>query len=521
MRCYPILLALLVLPTTTLATPPCGMQDAASARAAWERGDAAERGAIERQWSPLYEALGPAVAREACFQPSGVYGLSDIDDFQAESEHFALWSVAYVSEDQASQILGWLEAPYAELVAQGWRPPPQSEEHQIVVALKPLSGVAGYTWWWPCGSPGEFMPYLVLDPQWLHDTETGAQIAAHELFHAFQMAYIYDDAIAGWDTTQNRWWVEASAVYAESILTNQIEMIEIQSAYWSMAPWRSLRTHDASGHQYDSFLFALSLEDSLQGSTWFRELFDQIADRSGYDLVDELDDLLTFHGSSFEDEFDLFLSRTAEMDLPRFDWLIGPRDLSQYWGVPDGTTAQLFPSSEVLEGEVLADDPEAPEELGANYLWVAGSSAREGTSLELLFEGEAKPNGVPVRWSVQGLGSRAGSVTSRFVADPEPFERDGEPWVSARLRLDGFDDAHDGAWLVVSPRDAFAPADTSGERPGAAWRYEVKLIERGSSEPAWTQLDRGAGCSCEQAASPAGAWALLLLPLLRARLRGW
>jgi len=450
--------------------------------------------------------------RATCFTPQDVEGHAGFE-LQAESEHFALFrqSGSPASATMVEETLDALEDALDVMTEQGWKRPAAIDDLQMMIFLEPLpAGLGGYTWVQSCPeSEDGTMDWVVISEAWAAETDYREPLAAHELFHAVQRRYAYDEYVTGLQDTPSRWWVEASAVYQEGLVfPDELSLAELRSAQWGVEPWKSLFLFDeAAIRHYQVFVFPLSIEASLDDMAWHIRFWEQLDGQSGFDLRAELDTFLQLEGTTFDAEFSAYMARASEMDLPRYDYLLGPRDLGSFYGINGGIAGSYAATQLPVEGELEPGDAEGPQSLGGNYVWFGTTASPEERALELTFEGDLlTPDGEPVRWELEIVAARAGSIEQRAHVVPVLAKRGGVDVSTATVLVHGLKENVDGVWLIATRLDS-----NDGEAPG--WRWEGRLV-RGDTELLIEEGSGGCGCGAGTGTGP--VIVVFLLPLF-----GW
>lgn len=430
--------------------------------------------------------------RATCFGPEDIEGGASYE-LMAESEHFALFRRSGAPSPQSllDNTLSALEDALAELTALGWRRPAGIDELQIMVFLDALpAGLGGYTWVQECPEiEGGSMDWIVLSEDWAGEPTLRLPLAAHELFHGVQRRYAYDEYVTNFEESPSRWWVEASAVYQEGLVfPDELALAEVRSAYWGVEPWKSLFLFDeAAMRHYDVFVFPLSVEATLEDTGWHQRFWEQLDGRSGFDLRAEFDTFLAPEDTSFDTEFSAYMARAAEMDLPRYDSLYGPRDLQAFYGINGGLAGRYAATELPVEGALEAGDQKAPQALGGNYVWFGTTASPEERALEITFEGDlSTPEGEPVRWALEIVAARAGAMEQRAHLEPGTATRKGVEVAASTVLVHGVKESVDGVWLIATRLD-----ESGGSAPG--WRWEGRLV-RGGSELLIEEGEGGCGC---------------------------
>lgn len=504
---------------------PCLTPHLLEVRAAWPELSPEQRHRVDYATSPLYRgrvaAGGPTwldgdpwedAPREVCFPAEMVSHNGAPYTAQVASEHFVLhWNTGgLTSEAEAEAMLDALEYSWDRLVDElGWHPPAGTDACQMVTAVEPMGGIAGYASGVEIG--GQFRPYVVFNAGLLQTAEDDTfrrEVAAHELFHTIQYVYGFEEFVLGAGETTNRWWLEASAAYQQGLTVPEgADYLEYFSLLWAMEPWKSMTTHDDAGHQYGMFVWPLGIEASLDdGGAWHQQFWQQIEGRSGYTLRDEFDSFFTARGSSFGDQYGHWLALAAEGDLPRYDFLWGVRHLNRYAFLDNSTTEEYGALDLPAEGRLDAGNLRSPEYLGAGFVWFGLTQAEESKALVMHFAGDATAEETPIEWAVEFTAVRGERVLERWSATPI-LSSDGLTW-EAHVRLDGVSEQYEGAWMIASPITDFGEGTA-----GWGWQAEIR---NGESSGGFSEAGPGRGCtdSCSWATYETGASGAFLLPVL-------
>ncbi len=448
-----------------------------------------ERHELQWQVSPLYRA-NPG-GRDVCHPGEAVSLDGQPYDHQMVTEHFALhWNDSvFLSQSQADDVADLLEDSLERLTVDlGFQLPMGMDEYEMVVAVERLSGLGGYAWLQPCGD--DWIPFFVLNKELLQsdaDRSFIAEVVAHELFHTVQLTYGLDEYFLAWDTTPNRWFMEAGAAYQQGVVwPDSQQYLQWFSALWATEPWLSVETHNPQGHQYGMFVLPLSIEGSLGDADWHRELWEQLDGRTGYTVPDELDVVLAGRDTSFLAEYGTFLARAAEGDYPRYDFLYGVRDLQLFAYLPNSTADEYNALDLPIDGGLEAGSLESPEFLGSSFVWFGLTQAEDNRRFVAHFEGDADFDGQPVEWTVQFAAVRSNEVLAQLQVEPELVDGVWE----AHVRLDGLkEEGYEGAWMVASPITRF-----ESDQGGPGWRWAAEL-RQGTDGVGFSDAPPGRGCS--------------------------
>jgi hypothetical protein len=521
-------------------TPSCATGLLADLRAHWTDLSGSERHLVELASSPIYRQWlqqggisweeGDVYAaqdqeRSTCLSPSTVFEQGGPYDYTKDSEYFSIRyslddDVSHAKVEDLSQWFG--EALTVEHEEMGFYLPSGLLNYQMLVMIErlPSDNTGGFTSYAPCGFSG-YMAFVVVNSAWFDSNEHLKSVAAHELFHGVQIEYSASEMWANQESP-NRWWIEASAVYMETEVHPDLYNSQASQAFrWISAPHRSLQTYDSSGYQYGTYLFPASAREGLGTTLWFNELWDQIYDREGYDLIEEFDSLFANYESSFGEQWGRFLEVAATGEWDFNPYLPGIGELSDMQGgwAENSTTAEHdehdFPVAESVNSSSGLD---RPEYLGANYIYFDGDGLDDDLGLIVRFDGAGEKSGTELEWEVRLVAERNGDVKLTHDLELTPQRDDDgvlDKWTGEVL-LNDFGEDFDGVYLIASPTTNFGDG-------GVSWGYEAELTSSrgdGSFQTSWEAEaddddDDGTptGCACEST-GPVGGTAGLRLSLL-------
>lgn len=516
-------------------TPRCATPLLADLKAHWADLDGGERHIVEMASNPLYRswvaageptweetdvAAMMAEQRATCMSPGTAFpnggpygGVHDTDHF---SIHFNLGGD--VTENRITSLGGWFEESLEiEHEEMGFYLPSNMTSYQLLVMVETLPpATGGFTSVAQCGLGG-YMAYIVINTQWFDDVERLQSAAAHEFFHGIQMEYAANELFFTQEPSPNRWWVEGAAVFMETEVYPTLYNSQFsQAARWFFEPHRSLATHDSTGFQYGTYLFAASVRQSFGEADWFHESWDQIEGRTGYDLVEEFDTLFQTRDSSFREQYGLFLQRMATGDL----------DFNPYMQLEDGYIAVEL-TDDHDDGDYPLDESvnsgsgkDRPEYLGANYIWFDGDDIEDDRALWVTFDGSGSKGGTDLDWEVHLVAVEDEEPKDAYALPIEAvYDEEGEldHWFGEVL-VNDFGEDFDGVFLVASPVVNFGEG-------GATWSYTAEIIGTegdGGFEPVPDHVknpeedddDGGGGCGQASLAPSPGAGGAALLPLV-------
>jgi hypothetical protein len=527
--------------------PRCATQLLTDLRVRWDRLSPSERHVVDLETSPFYRSwiaegglsweqgdadLARTAGRNTCFTPEQALDEGPFEETLA-SDHFVIHYDlgGDVTQPRINSLSGYFEESFdVETGELGFYQPENMDSYELLVVVDnfPSASTGGYTTVAYCGMTS-YMPFIVVNSDWFPDAESLRAVAPHEFFHSIQMVYALEEMFFTQDSP-NAWFIEGSAVYQETVVYPNLYNVQASQAFrWVSEPWRSLFTWDQGGFQYGTFLFPASIRHSLDGdSSWHRELWQKVYGRTGYDLRDEFDELLQERGTSFLEQYGLFIERAATMDFGFNQWLIPPLGMDEASGgyyddsVLEKHDEDEFPVDESVDGGSEHDDVR-PEYLGTSFVWFDSDGIDDGTGVLFHFEGDADVQGEEVDWEVRFVAieddeakdTHRLELSDKLNDDGELSRRVGE------IVLNEFGNEYDGAMLVASP-----VSETDGQQ--ASFWYEAELVDsvdgEGFSEVPPPEVadggdddGRGAGAGCRGALSgaaparslPAGSGLLL------------
>jgi len=517
-------------------TPRCATTLVMDLKAHWDDLDGTERHVVDLATNPIYRgwvdqggetweqidvAALWAEERATCMSPGTAFPNGGPYGGQHDTEHFSLrYNLGGdVSEGRIEALGGWFEESLEiEHEQMGFFLPSNMVSYQLLVMVETLPpATGGFTSVAQCGLGG-YMAYIVINTQWFEDVERLQSAAAHEFFHGIQMEYAANELFFTQEPSPNRWWVEGSAVFMETeVYPNLFNSQFSQAARWFFEPYRSLATHDTTGFQYGTYLFAASVRQSFDEADWFHESWDQILGRTGYDLVEEFDVLFQTRDSSFREQYGLFLQRMATGDL----------DFNPYMQLDDGYI-EVELTDEHDEDDYPLDESvnsssglDRPEYLGANYIRLDGRGIDDDKALWVTFDGSGRKGGTEIDWEVHLVAVEDDEPKAAYAMPIEAiYNTDGEldAWFGEAL-VNDFGEDFDAVYLIASPVVDFGDG-------GATWSYTAEVTDTwgdGGIEPVPEELknpsddDEEPGAGCGQASIPgaasglSAAWLALLL----------
>ncbi len=469
-----------------------------------------------------------AQQRAPCFTPES---LRNFGAYQNQTRSPDDWFEIHwnpqgmVNQQRVDWMAGWFDTAFeVEVEELGFFAPSGITSNQLLVIVERLgNGVYGYTSLAQCGFSG-YMPFIVMNSAYVDDDVSLRPTAAHELFHAIQQVYGFEEFYLS-EGTGNRWWLEASAVYAATV-TNPFDANRhaLHAVRWATEHYKSMTVHDDAGHQYGMVVWPLSLADSLGDHVWHRDFWEQLRDRTGFDLREEFDDFLSGRGSSFDEEYRKFMRDAVVGAQSQF--AVGIQLAEELYGIrllagehDDGD----YPVEETVDGDHRAD---RPQYLGQNYVWFDSDDVGRDAAVLLEFWGDGEKSDDAVEWFVELIAIDDDEVvdTHSLQLTGSDENSDGIPreWAGS-IQLNDFQAGYEGVFLGVSPITDFG----SG---GASWGYTATIVDSeldaGFSEPPVEDEDDGdggdacAGCGASTSSRARAPGALVLLIALAAIRRG-
>ncbi len=517
--------------------PRCGTSVLTDVSSRWDRLTGEVRHDVAHATDPFYRAwvrsggltweegdvrAARAAERSTCFDPQDIAGFSAYQNQTTSDDDWVTihWNEGgLINAERIGWMAGWFDEAFAIQVSdQGFFAPRNITTNELLVIVEDLgtNSLFGYTSLAACGL-GDAMAYIVMNARHVDDQVSLRPTAAHELFHAIQQVYAFEEM---WSRdSPNRWWLEGSAVYAASTVFPFDQDRHAGHTYnWALEPWRSLLTHQGREglFQYGTSTWAMSVGTSLDDPDWHREFWEQLRDREGYALVDEFDDYLQTRGTSFAEQYRLFVRRGATGDWSDNPYTAGPYVFADDY---DTLTGDHEEDDYPVERRIDSDAGPRPEYLGTNHVRFDPGRLDRELGLVVEFRGDASKNDVDVDWVVELVVVEDGSPEDAHSMELELDGGTGE--LVGSVLLNRFRRQGDHVILAVSPVSDFGDG-------GITWTYSASLIDSiqdgGFSDvpdPEPPPDDDGGcatcGASAVGAASP--GWALLLGVLAARRRR--
>ncbi len=502
--------------------PPCATTLVNDLKLHWDELSPEERHAVADATDPFYRAAvadggmswlegDPTEERSTCYGPQNAWTQAGEYDYTEESDNFVLhYNLGgNVTEVKIDLLSGWFEdSLIVEHEEMGFYLPANMTVYQMLVIVETLGSpnTGGFTSAASCGLSG-YMPYVVVNTAWFDDNERLQSVAAHEFFHGIQYEYAYEGLFM--NDTPNRWFIEASAVFMETEVYPTLYQSQFsQAARWFFEPYRSIQTYDNTGFQYGAYVFLASIRESVGEADWFHELWDQIEGRTGFDLIDEIDELMVTRETTFRRVYGDFVERGATGDF-EFNPYIQLEDDFISVELADEHDADDYPLFAEVNGE---SGLERPEYLGSNYVYLDGNDIADDQALWITFNGVGVKDGDALSWTVRLVAIKNDEPRATWSMTLEQDEFD---WWFGQALLNDFGEDFDGVFIAASP--------TTGEFEGTAnWIYTAHLVDTwgdgGFIEVPEALLNEpipdGDGCSSGCSAAANRPSFLLLLPLL-------
>jgi len=213
--------------------------------------------------------------------------------------------------------------------------------------------------------------------------------AAHEFFHAIQFSYDalefdYDDV--GNSSTYKPWWMEASAVWAEEIVYDDLNDYVNYLDYFFNYPWMNLGTFSYSPgdprlyHAYGACIWPIYLSEKY-GNGIIKEIWQGCASVSGYNTLVVTNNLLSGRASSLADDYLEFTIWNFHTDT-RAD----PSRFYSEGGLFPSVNFTAFIPTPTAQPTTIGGYSNPPEHLAANYILIQSGLSEGGVSL--IFDGQ-------------------------------------------------------------------------------------------------------------------------------------
>lgn len=211
--------------------------------------------------------------------------------------------------DYVESLGQYLEHAWTQVVdTMGYTPPTLDSSGHYNVHIVVLYTASGIAYPEPFGMAiDNDLPWVGADPVRLK------VVAAHEFFHASQWSYITFDGINWFFQDTLKWWMEATAQWAQhEVLPNDISYDDDLDEYLK-APWltmpRAAGVVDPGLAAYGSFIFGTYLEEKIGPQAIVRETWQtyQTNFGGGGSVIPAINNTLQAHGTSLPLEFPAFM----------------------------------------------------------------------------------------------------------------------------------------------------------------------------------------------------------------------
>lgn len=236
--------------------------------------------------------------------------------------------------------------------------------------------------------------YIVVN-NFFNDSDTMKITAAHEFFHAIQFSY---PSINLWLSSDNYWWVEATATWMEEVVYDEVNEYYPRVRSWLKVPWISLKYsgNEYLNHEYGNVLFVLFMTDGyLNGD---RNFVKYVWENSNGGLK-AIDDVLSnsYDKGDFESAFKEFVSLNALTAS-------GYSERGYEEGLQFGkvVVTKMHSNYPVTYSEISGSN--APQELGSNYIHFLPQDNNDN-SLTIEFNGSKGNNWAAMIVKIRSDGS--------------------------------------------------------------------------------------------------------------------
>ncbi|UCC78235.1 MAG: T9SS type A sorting domain-containing protein [Candidatus Zixiibacteriota bacterium] len=207
--------------------------------------------------------------------------------------------------------------------------------------------------------------------------------AAHELFHAIQFRYDaleFDYEDVGDPSTYKPWWMEASAVWMEEVVYDELNDYVNYLPYFYDYPWMNLGTFSYTPgdprayHSYASCVWPIYLTEKYETGI-VKEIWEGCAAVPGYNTLIVTNNAMIARSSSLADAF-------TEFSI--WNYHTGPRANPTLFYSEGALFDEINPTftinPPISEPISIGGLPNPPEHLGANYIVVQTGPSSGGLS---------------------------------------------------------------------------------------------------------------------------------------------
>ncbi|MDP8257235.1 MAG: DUF6055 domain-containing protein [Candidatus Alcyoniella australis] len=275
------------------------------------------------------------------------------------------------------------------------------------------------------------MSYIVMHPDILEYEPAIQEISAHEFFHVLQFAIWLINYPHGYFDSESNWWWEATAVWMEDQVYDDVNQYIYFLNYYMENPHQSLHQFSSGApHQYGMCIWARYLDQYYDGE---QTIYDLWIDPHPAGILVATDEYATdFNDTDLETVFSDFVAKVAMDDLEE----------SQMWDEVEITqTVSDYPY--VQQDDEVAKT-ERPRIIGANFYRLRPGSA-EGTLL-IEFNGQNTYEDNDIDWLVTVVavgGGKADYEVLQLLTDDEGEE--------GSIEINGFGNDYDEVWLIPTP----------------------------------------------------------------------
>ena len=224
----------------------------------------------------------------------------------------------------------------------------------------------------------------------------GARVtAAHEFFHAIQFAYDVFEYEGFDDLNPNNdkpWWMEASAVWMEDVVYDDVNDYIGYLTYFYKLPWMSLTTFASGGdrlfHPYASCVWPIFLCEKYEDVGILREIWEECGQVMGYNTLPATNTSLEARGSNLGATFQEFAV---------WNFHTGPlADTAAFYSEGDNypamDTTYFVPDLSSEPSVMVPGSIQFPEQFAANYI--------------VMDANPTAPGGVVVNFNGQGVAGQ-------------------------------------------------------------------------------------------------------------------
>jgi len=314
--------------------------------------------------------------------------------------------------------------------------------------------------------------YIVMHPDLLASTSVTRDVTSHEFFHVIQFGIVNRKGC--FYGNDDRWWWEATAVWMEDEVWDDINNYAYFIDAYTDAPWESLHSQKKFYYQYSRCIWAKYLSENHGGRDAIYSIW-TTCDRRGV-FVGTDDYLTNYDGYSLGRAFSEFMAKNAVLDYEEKDLYE-----SLHYEFVREAVHSAYPVSATVDASGTT-----PRYLGANIIEFLSSYVDGPMDLAIGFNGDSSSHSYSVRWRAQLLIEMYdGSYQTGII----PLDEDSDGSVS----IEGFGGDVVRVFLIPSVVEwKFA----GGENQGVSYAYAAQLEEpSGGDDDDGGGGDSG-GCGC-------------------------